>query len=448
MDSLPLGLLVIDHTGRVQAVNRLIERTIGVSNKEIRGKTIGEALGCITALKRPQECISKNNCKFCKVWNLCTTAINNNQAKRARTSLQIINDNQPKNVDLLIRAVPFSFGNKLFSYLVIEDIPISSNRKPKTIKKEFRGIIGQHPSMKKLFKIIKQVAQTDASIMIQGETGTGKELVAEAIHKESKRAEKYFVPINCGALPEGLLETELFGHVRGAFTGAIRDKKGRFELANGGTFFLDEVGELSPYMQIKLLRVLQDGKFNPIGSEKTLQVDVRVISATNKDLEREVKDDQFRKDLYYRLNAIPIFLPPLRERRSDIPILAEHFLAQYGNELFGKKVKLSPETISMMYNFKWHGNVRELQNAIQFALSNCQKQTIDPIHLPQAIRFANHKPFIVRSRKTGLRASEVIEALKKTDGNKMKAAKVLGVSRSTLYRFFDKHKNDLSNGRP
>ena len=261
---------------------------------------------------------------------------------------------------------------------------------------QFSGIIGNHPTMLNVFNLIRHLATSDVPVLIQGESGTGKELVAAAIHNEGHRAGKHFVPVNCGALPAGTLESELFGHVRGAFTGAIRDKKGRFELADGGTIFLDEVGELSPEAQVRLLRVLQEGTFERVGGETSINVDVRIISATNKDLKQEVVLGKFREDLYYRLCVVPINLPPLRERKTDIPLLAKQFLKRAVSEAGRENVLLSHEALSIMMDYQWPGNVRELQNAIQHALVKCQGfdtpsanqskgNIIKPIHLPDTI---------------------------------------------------------------
>ena len=443
VDSLPGGLLIIDDQARVQAANKFLERILGVSRNKIMGNMIGEALGCLQALESPKECATPEYCRGCEVAKMGIAAINENRAQKSRISLQLVNNGQIRDVDFLVNAVPFTLKNERFCIYLIEDIPGLPEISIPTGPKGFRGIFGQHNKMKELFRTIRQVARTKAAILLQGETGTGKELVALAIHKESPRAPKYFVPINCGALPEGLLESELFGHVKGAFTGAIRDKKGRFELADGGTLFLDEVGELSASMQVKLLRVLQDGKFQPVGSEKTLQTDVRILSASNKNLDKEVAMGRFRKDLYYRLSAMLIHLPLLRDRRSDIPMLAEHFLAHFDKEFFDKKANLSSETVSVLMAYDWPGNVRELKNAIHFSLASCMGHIIKPSHLPQAIRFAVDKPFAVQRRRPTLEVEDVMTALEKTGGNKTQAAALLGVSRATLYRFFTKQEEQI-----
>ena len=308
----------------------------------------------------------------------------------------------------------------------------------------FDNIIGQDVKMLQVFQQIRDVADYDYPVHITGETGTGKELVAAAIHRESRRGGAPFVPINCGALPEGLLESELFGHVKGAFSGAIRDKKGRFQLADNGTIFLDEVADLPKPMQVKLLRFLQEGTFEKVGGEETLTVNVRVISATNKDLWEEVRYGRFRDDLYYRFNVIPIHIPPLRERKNDIPLLAEHFLREAGNQYDRQPLVISKDALAMMLDYAWPGNVRELQNALQFAIVRCNDRVISPSDLPLEFR--------KRSRRYGRRGplrkltgDSVRSVLLRTGGNKAAAARLLEVGRATLYRFLNDHPQTLDD---
>jgi transcriptional regulator with PAS, ATPase and Fis domain len=290
--------------------------------------------------------------------------------------------------------------------------------------------------MIEVFRQIINVAEYDYPVHIFGETGTGKELVAEAIHKASSRKDGPFVPINCGAMPEGLVESELFGHVKGSFSGAIRDKKGRFELADGGTIFLDEVAELSKHMQAKLLRFLQDGKFEKVGGEKTIRINVRVISATNKDLKEEMKKNRFRDDLYYRINVVPISLPTLRERKSDIPLLVNHFLKQAARQYNRNSVVVSDRAMMLLTEYKWSGNVRELQNAIQFAFVKSSGDEITSDNLPMEIN--DDRLFqTIRGPSRKLDRVQVESAIRKTGGNKAKAARLLNVGRATLYRFIN-----------
>jgi two-component system response regulator HydG len=305
---------------------------------------------------------------------------------------------------------------------------------------EFGGIIGKDSKMQVIYKMIEDIAPTDATVLIQGESGTGKELVARAIHLASSRKDKPFVVINCSAYPATLLESELFGHEKGSFTGAIRQKFGRFEQAHGGTVFLDEIGEIHPSAQIKLLRVLQTQKFERLGGEKTLSVDLRILAATNKDLLQEVKKGNFREDLYYRLNVIPIYLPPLRERRNDIPLLAGHFLQGFASEQ-GKEIQgFRPETMRNLMDYNWPGNVRELENTVEHATVLAKGGRIEAVDLPAAIRQdlspSQHTklPTMVDHEKKLLQ-----ETLEECGWNKKQTAKRLGISRSTLYEKLKKY---------
>jgi transcriptional regulator with PAS, ATPase and Fis domain len=306
----------------------------------------------------------------------------------------------------------------------------------------YGNIIGRDSKMLQVFEQIRDVSHYDYPVHVYGETGTGKELVASAIHNESRRSGAPFVPINCGALPEGLLESELFGHVKGAFSGAIREKKGRFELADGGTIFLDEVAEMSKSTQVKLLRFLQEGRFEKVGGEHTVAVNVRVISATNRDLMEAVRRGIFRDDLYYRLNVIPIRIPPLRNRNTDIPLLVDHFLKQSETQTGRKPPAISKNALAAMLDYAWPGNVRELQNAIQYAIVKSNSGIIQPDDLPMELR-----PKEAVCAKPGpapkLQLTLVRKTLLKTGGNKSRAARLLGVGRATLYRFLGDHPEAL-----
>jgi transcriptional regulator with PAS, ATPase and Fis domain len=284
-------------------------------------------------------------------------------------------------------------------------------------------------------KIIIDGQVRDLTLLISASPFT---LDDERFCKESPRARNHFVPVNCAALPEGLLETELFGHVKGAFTGAHRDRKGRFEIADGGTIFLDEVAELKPDIQVKLLRVLEDGSFEPVGSEKNIRVNVRVISATNKKLEEEISTGRFRQDLFYRLCVMPIVILPLRDRSEDLPLLVEHFITQFSEETQDEKIALCDTALDILKSHPWPGNVRELINTIKFALVKCKGSRIKPEHLPPTLQLNISKLYPLQARESKLHTTDVVNALKKAKGNKCRAAEILGVSRSTLYRFFAK----------
>lgn len=298
----------------------------------------------------------------------------------------------------------------------------------------FRGMIGKDPKMQAVYQLIEDIARTDASVLIQGESGTGKELVARAIHMESDRKDKGFVVINCSAYPETLLESELFGHEKGAFTGAVRRRKGRFEQADGGTVFLDEIGEISSQAQIKLLRVLQTQTFDRVGGDETLKVDVRIIAATNRDLAKEVENGSFREDLFFRLNVIPIAVPPLRDRRNDIPALASHFLQRFSQEQ-GKDVSgFSSDAMRLMLDHDWSGNVRELENSIEHAVVLAKGPLIEASDLPAMM---SRRPEIPGATSLSMMAESekaTLElVLEECGWNKKEAAKRLGIGRTTLY---------------
>ena len=306
---------------------------------------------------------------------------------------------------------------------------------------EFCGIVSKNHKMQTVFQLIENIAPTDATVLIQGESGTGKELVARAVHHLSSRKERPFIVIDCSAYPATLLESELFGHEKGAFTGAVRQKSGRFEQADGGTVFLDEIGEIPLPAQIKLLRVLQTHKFERLGGEQTLTVDVRVIAATNRILLDEVKNGRFREDLYYRLNVIPVHIPPLRHRRDDIPLLTRHFLNHFAGGESRKIEGISPEAMRLLLDYSWPGNVRELENSIEHAAVLAKGKRIQPAHLPSAL----HKDYAspVSPKPSTISEHEVRllrEAMEECGWNKKEAAKRLGISRSTLYEKLGKYR--------
>ena len=312
----------------------------------------------------------------------------------------------------------------------------------KQLKKtsDLKTIIGKSEEIEKVFKMVDKVAGTDSTILIYGESGTGKELIARAIHYRSQRNNGPFVSINCGALPESLLESELFGHVKGSFTGAIKDKEGLFKVAQGGTFFLDEVGETSPTIQVKLLRVLQEREVIPVGGTNPIRVDVRLIAATNADLEKAIEKERFRPDLYYRLNVIPIHLPPLRKREDDIPLLVDHFLKKHNASLAPERQKgVSPEAMEVLVDYDWPGNVRELENVIERAVILEDSRNITVSALPDKLRRRepSSQRLITDQAQVTLEELEreyLIKVLNDTNWQKKKASAILGINASTLYR--------------
>ncbi|NOY78851.1 MAG: sigma-54-dependent Fis family transcriptional regulator [Calditrichaeota bacterium] len=306
----------------------------------------------------------------------------------------------------------------------------------------FENIIGHSGAMQDVFKLIKKVANTDTTVLIRGESGTGKELIALAIHRNSHRAEKPFVAVNCAAIPENLLESELFGYEKGAFTGADRRKPGRFELSADGTIFLDEIGDLSPALQAKILRVLQNKTFERLGGTEALHVKARIIAATHRDLEAAVKDGHFREDLYYRINVFPIFLPPLRKRKEDIPELTEHFAAKYSK----RPLKITPTFIRTLQAYHWPGNVRELENIIERAVILADHDELTTEHLPPHLAHGvEGSLFDAELPDDGIELEKVEiqlirKALAKSGGNKSKAAQLLGITRRKLYSMMERLK--------
>ncbi len=304
----------------------------------------------------------------------------------------------------------------------------------------FGEIIGQSAEMKRIYKTIAKVAKTDSTVMVYGKSGTGKELVARAIYKAGPRAEKAFIRVNCGALAEGVLESELFGHEKGAFTHAIRLKKGRFELADGGTLFLDEVGDLPPALQVKLLRVLQEKEFERVGGEETLRTNVRVIAATNRDLEKLVEQGDFREDLFYRLHIIPVYLPPLQDRTGDIPLLIRFFLDRLGKKIGNPDLTLTRSALDVLCSYHWPGNVRELENILERAAVLSEESCIDVSDLPVGpSKFSSQPESGLNEILAHVEKEAIEQALRKAGGVKTKAAQLLKIKTSALYYKLEKY---------
>ncbi|MBI9087537.1 MAG: sigma-54-dependent Fis family transcriptional regulator [Desulfobacterales bacterium] len=312
------------------------------------------------------------------------------------------------------------------------------------------GIIGRARAMTAVFDLVRKVSVSDATVILTGETGTGKGIIAKAIHDLSGRSDKPFVTINCGAIPEHLLESELFGHVRGAFTGATVNKDGKFEMANGGTVFLDEIGDMSPDLQVKILRVLEEREFEPVGGTRTVRADVRIIAATHRDLEDSVQKGRFRQDLYYRLFVIPILLPSLKDRPSDIPLLIAHFLGLFGRRNHTRPPVVSESTMTLLKDYAWPGNVRELKNLMERWVVLHGDGTVTPADLPPSMHGSSHNPAMpnVLMGKDGIclntavsafEKALIMESLRKTNGIKNQAAKLLHLNRTTLVEKIKRH---------
>ncbi len=438
LDSLAEGVILHDTQRRIFLFNKAAERITGYSRDEVLG----------------QDCHNVFHQGFCG--SLC--AFQNGAPKQlARPRYQVTFRNKSgEDKRLGMRVTPLiGMGSVPLGVIaaIQDETEVSELRWQLKERHSFHGMVGYSPKMLEVFETIRQVTDSDYPVLVTGESGTGKELVANAIHQESRRKAHPFVPINCGALPETILESELFGHVRGAFTGAIRDKKGRFELADKGTLFLDEVGELTPLFQVRLLRVLQEKRFERVGGEQPIHVDVRIISATNRDLRQMVREGDFREDLYYRLCVVPIHLPPLRERLEDLHLLVARLLETIREETGKPTVNLADDTMDMLMRYTWPGNIRELINTLQYGTVRCQGELILPTHLPPEVRGENGLVPVMEpsrdavlppangcsSRRGKLTEDQVRRALVQSGGNKVEAAKLLHVGRATLYRFLKDH---------
>jgi PAS domain S-box-containing protein len=438
LDALEEGVIAHDEFRSITMFNKAAEKITGYSRDEALG------MNCHELFKPDGLCGSR-----------CSFADGPAKAPPRREYEMgfVTKDGEDRRLKMLVRPMEMGAGRVRGVVAVVRDVTEVSELRWRVRRRQgFHNIVGGSPAMQEIFETVRQVSTSDYPVLISGESGTGKELVARAIHAESRRAKGPFVPINCGALPENILESELFGHVRGAFTGAIRDKKGRFELAHKGTLFLDEVGELTQPFQVKLLRVLQEMRFELVGGERSVSVDVRIISATNQDLRQMVQQGSFREDLFYRLCVVPIGMPALRERTQDLPGLVEHFLDGIRQDT-GKPIRrVSDEAMDCLLRHRWPGNVRELINALQFAAVRCEGEEILVRHLPPEVRQEEGglqvrrpepatPPVQTAPRKRyKLDRESVTRALEEAGGNKVLAAKLLGVGRATLYRFLNREK--------
>ncbi|MBI2429221.1 MAG: sigma 54-interacting transcriptional regulator [Ignavibacteriales bacterium] len=421
LDSLPEGVYVVDKEFHIVYVNAAASSITGISRNEVVGKICRTfcrsercELGCpITeVLRSGKNILGLESTLQSSDGTILPITLNASLLKNER--------GQPIGGIISFRE---KSGTDFGEYL---------NHHP-----HFYGIVGKSEPMKKIYKTIEQIAVSDATVLITGETGTGKELVADAIHKTSRRREQPFVKVNCAALPDALLGSELFGHMKGAFTDAVKDRIGRFEIANGGTLFLDEIGEMSLHMQTQLLRVLQEGTFERVGESVTRKTDVRILAATNKDLKTEIAKNRFREDLYYRLNVIPLAVPPLRERKEDIPLLAEHFLRKYERR-YAKQIKqVSPQALDILVHYNWTGNIRELENAIEYAFVRSKRtDTLCECCLPPQLlnnqQCDGYKS--IKEIEADHKTETILSLLRQHNWNKTKVARLLGVNRSTIHR--------------
>jgi PAS domain S-box-containing protein len=419
------GIVTVDEQGIIRQVNAAAAHMLGEDLSELTGRLARDVFS--GNLERAGEALRKTLATRGEVREFRV------EASLARSGDKVF----------VMSTTPLGNGGATpgGAVLVLRDLTqVTRLEKQLASTHRFQDMIGKSAPMMEVFNLIENVAETDSTVLIYGESGTGKELVAAALHYKSHRANGPFVKVNCAALAEDILESELFGHVKGAFTGAIKDRVGRFEAANGGTILLDEVGDISPRLQLRLLRVLQEREFERVGDTRPIKVDVRIIASTNKNLAQRIQEGLFREDLYYRLNVVRIELPPLRERRVDIPLLIDHLCKKF-NQTFRKEISgLSAEALELLLRHVWSGNIRELENCLERAFIVCHDTVIRPEHLPREIGQRPHHvsgASLLPPDNAGAREldeSQVLDALVKTDWNVAKSARLLGVARNTLYQ--------------
>jgi PAS domain S-box-containing protein len=421
LDSINDGVFTVDQDWRITSFNRAAERITGVKRQQAVGKPCCEVF---------RASICETACALRKTLTTGRPVVN-----KAIYILDAKGNRLP--ISISTAAFKDENGKTIGGVETFRDLSLAEDlRKELEAQYSFAAIVGRSPSMRQVFQLLPQIAESDSTVLIEGASGTGKELFAKAIHKLSRRRDKRFVAINCAALPDTLLESELFGYKAGAFTDARQDKLGRFALADGGTLLLDEIGDISPAMQVRLLRVLQEQTYEPLGSVESVKTDVRVIAATNKDLAKLVRKGVFREDLFYRIHVIRLALPNLRDRREDIPLLIEHFIAKF-NRLQGKDVVgVSDEVLARLMDHDYPGNVRELENIIEHAFVLCRGAMIEMAHLPPQLRGAMEaaSPNIAGMTLLTMERFLIANALQRQNGNRTAAARQLGINPSTLFR--------------
>ncbi len=441
-DTLQDGLMVVDPGGNIVAVNPAAERLTGYPADELVGSNCQE-LNC-TGCELIKKGVAENWCTLFLKGEVrakkCMITQKDGRAIHVIKNASVLRDSGGQ----IIGAIEI-FSD--MSVVVRQQQEIASLRKTFHLDDGFQGILGKSPAMQNIFELIESVAVSDAPVMIQGQSGTGKELVARAIHDVSLRRSRPFVKVNCAALNENLLESELFGHVKGAYTGAERSRVGRFEAAHEGTIFLDEIGDIPLTTQIKLLRVLEEKEIERVGDHRVIPVDVRIISATNKDLDKLIEEGGFREDLFFRINVFPLRCPALSERKEDIPMLVQNFIDQNMKKSCKKILGLTSEAMEKLMAHSWPGNVRELRNAIEYAFVLCSGGWIENSHLPAKIvnpatrvtkKAVNHQEGINEREK-------LIHALRQVRGNQSEAARILEVSRVTVWKRIKKYGIDMNS---
>ncbi len=432
LESISDGVFTVDQNWRIMSFNRAAEKITGISRKEAVGRHCWDVF-------RSDMC--EGDCALKRTMEEGLSLVS--------SSAYIINSAQ-KRIPIVVSTslLKDERGDVLGGVETFRDVSLVEElRKKLTDGFQIGDMVSRSPSMRKISDILPQVATSDSTVLIQGETGVGKELLAKAVHNLSARKDKPFVAINCGALPDNLLESELFGYKAGAFTNAVKDKPGRFALADGGSILLDEIGDISAAFQVKLLRFLDGKEFQPLGAVESLKSDVRIIAATHRDLETMVADGKFRQDLFYRINVVRLVLPPLRERKEDIPFLTERFIKRM-NRLRGRSVAgVSPETLSLLMAHDYPGNIRELENSVEHAFVLCPDGMIEPRHLPESFHSQVSSPTAnsetLNEALKDAEAQTILNALERNNYNRLKAAHELGMHKSTLFRKIKKLKIKL-----
>ncbi|MGD8961053.1 MAG: sigma 54-interacting transcriptional regulator [Desulfobacterales bacterium] len=441
VDTLQDGLMVMDPEGNILAMNPAAERLTGYSADELVGQNcrILNCTGCELFGRGAGENWCGLYVKGTVTAKKCLISKKDRRALHVVKNATVLKDPQGQ----MIGAVE-TFTD--ISQIVRQQQEIMTLRKSCRLEEEHHGLLGESPPMLRLFELIENVAQTDAPVLIHGQSGTGKELVARAIHEDSPRKDRPFIKVNCAALNENLLESELFGHEKGSYTGADRTRIGRFEAAHEGTIFLDEIGDIPLGIQVKLLRVLEEKEIERVGDHRPIPVDVRIISATNKDLENLIAQGLFREDLFFRINVFPLKCPALSERIDDIHLIVQNFIKQNAAKSSKTIVGLTPEAMEVLTNYSWPGNVRELRNAIEYAFVLCSGQWIGVEHLPPKIT-AGSKRAPTRPHQSSASWEEernlLVDTLREVGGNQSEAARILGVSRVTIWKRIKKYGIDL-----
>lgn len=424
LNSFPDGILTIGLDQKILYMNHSAESILGIAGKDWIGKRCPHPVEVETPEHR---CLLERALETGESLSRIESFVKKREGERPRVlaSTFLLKDKEGNASGAVLFFTPFDLEKRA-----------EAGGPPALLMGD--KIIGKNPRMQEIYTLLPGLAKTKSTVLIEGESGTGKELIAQALHQNSPRRNKPFIKVNCGALAEGILESELFGHVKGAYTGAISSKQGRFELANEGTIFLDEIGDISLATQVKLLRVLQEEEFERVGESRPIKIDVRVIAATHKDLKKAMEEGEFRQDLYYRLRVVPISLPPLRERRDDIPLMIEYFVKKFNLEM-GKNVeKVSPKTLDILVNYDYPGNIRELENIIEHTLVLCNGNTILPEHLPKDIQVlkSDHVDRAI-GREHPLEAIErelITKVLNQCNWNLKETSEKLKISRTTLWR--------------